>query len=61
MDAGVQRVRPPEGHMFDALLKILEAVAISGLTSLITVYLSRNKFRSERMWERKAAALRKDH
>ena len=47
--------------MFDALLKILEAVAISGLTSLITVYLSRNKFRSERMWERKAAALRKDH
>jgi hypothetical protein len=42
--------------MLDLLLKAFSAVAIAALSSWITVYLSRNKFRSERWWEKKVEA-----
>jgi hypothetical protein len=42
--------------MLDLLLKALSAIAIAMVSSWITVYLSRDKFRSERWWEKKAAA-----
>jgi hypothetical protein len=40
----------------ELVLKALSAVAIAAFSSWITVYLSRNKFRSERWWEKKVAA-----
>lgn len=40
----------------EAGLKILSAVLIAGLTSFVTVYLARNRFRSERWWEKKVQA-----
>ena len=42
--------------MLDTFLKVLSAVAIAALSSWITVYLSLNKFRSERWWEKKVQA-----
>jgi hypothetical protein len=40
----------------DLFFKILSGVAIAALSSGITVYLSLNKFRTEKWWEKKAAA-----
>ena len=40
----------------EILLNILSAVAIAGLSSWITVYLSLKKFRTEKWWEKKAEA-----
>lgn len=42
--------------MIDALIKIASAIAIAGASSWITVHLSRNKFRTEKWWEKKASA-----
>ena len=42
--------------IIDLVLKIVSAVMIAGLSSFITVYLARNKFRSERWWEKKVQA-----
>ncbi|MCL1060493.1 hypothetical protein L2729_21260 [Shewanella gelidimarina] len=40
----------------EIFLKILAGVAIAGLSSLFTVYLSLAKFRTEKWWEKKADA-----
>ncbi|RPA23346.1 hypothetical protein [Shewanella frigidimarina] len=40
----------------DILLKILAGLAIAGLSSLFTVYLSLAKFRTEKWWEKRAEA-----
>lgn len=43
-------------YMFEIFIKILSAIAISAVSSWITVQLSRHKFRTEKMWEKKASA-----
>lgn len=40
----------------DAIIQILVGIVIAAVTSLITVRLSREKFRSERWWEKKISA-----
>lgn len=40
----------------EVALKILSATFIASLSSFITIYLARNKFRSERWWEKKVQA-----
>lgn len=42
--------------MLELLLKGLSAVAISFFSAWIAVWISRNKFRSERWWEKKVVA-----
>ncbi|MEE9553740.1 MAG: hypothetical protein V3W18_05530 [candidate division Zixibacteria bacterium] len=42
--------------MIDSLLKILSTIAIATISSLITVHLSKKKFRTERWWEKKVEA-----
>lgn len=42
--------------MLELFLKAISAIIIASASSWITVHLSRNKFRSERWWERKVLA-----
>ena len=42
--------------MDKVFITILTGIFIAGITSLITVHLSINKFRTEKWWERKADA-----
>lgn len=42
--------------LMELFLKILSGVAIAGLSSWITVYLSLRRFRTEKWWEKKAEA-----
>ena len=42
--------------MFDSVQQILTAIAIAAASSWITVQLSSQKFRSERLWEKKVSA-----
>lgn len=48
---------PPD--ILDTLLKILSGIAIAVVSAWVTVLLSRQKFRSERWWERKVEAYEK--
>lgn len=42
--------------MLDLVVKAFFAIAIAAISSWVTVYLSRNRFRSERWWEKKVEA-----
>ncbi len=43
----------------EIVIKIVTAIVIATISSLVTVHLSRSKFRSERWWDKKASAYEK--